>query len=90
MGTSSGSTVSLSPEVSLASVSVSLDLMCGTMDVGLNDYILTGSHLQGVPTCILPDSRFYQLSHYFVTFVSKIKLLYSMKYGGHFLEFGGD
>ena len=90
MGTSSGSTASLYFEVSMASVSMSLELMCGIMDVGLNVYMLTGSHLQGVPTCILPSSRFYQLSHYFVTFFSKIKILYSMEYGGHFLNFGGD
>ena len=90
MGISSVSTASLYFEVSMASVSKSLELMCGIMDVGLNDYMLTGSHLQGVSTGILPSSRFYQLSHYFVTFVSKIKILYSMKYGGYFLDFGGD
>ena len=90
MGTSSGSTASLYFEVSMASLFMSLELLCGIMDVGLNDYVLTGSHLQGAPTGILPSSRFYQLSHYFVTFVSKINILYSMKYGGYFLDFGGD
>ena len=90
MGTSSGSTAALYFEISMASVSMSLELLCGIMDVGLYDYTLAGSHLQGVPTGILPSSRFYQLSHYFVNFVSKIKIVYSMKYGRHFLDFGGD